>query len=320
MFDSLDVSVRHVFGADVGRQEIYITVPRRHRAAIRKFVGRARRVGDRPLAGRLRDAPRTPPAFRTCRRAWLGRGSPARAAGSWWIDTGADSSHEDFGGRLDVIDMVDEGPEDWVGHGTHVAGISISGNSDFFGMAKEAAGIMAKVFSETGRGVGRRDHGLGGHLPAEGVGPHQLSLGSRGNSADNLAEFFSQLTHQKNANGEYPIVSASAGNSGPFDNTLSQPAAGADVLAVAAAAKSLDDGKPEIAFYSSVGPDIDRRYAVKRWRLKPEIAGIGGDVVTLLKSASVYLFGVFSARSKDAQPSSADTRTAVTPDVGHVDV
>ena len=31
--------------------------------------------------------------------------------------------HTDFGGRLDVVDMVDEGTEDWLGHGTHVAGI-----------------------------------------------------------------------------------------------------------------------------------------------------------------------------------------------------
>ncbi|MFI5349476.1 MAG: S8 family serine peptidase [Elusimicrobiota bacterium] len=306
LFDSLGVSVRHAFGADAGRQEIYITVPRRNASAIRKVVaaraessiGRSRADFETHLADSagLQDVP---PVWRA--------GITGAGGRIMWIDTGADAAHEDFGGRLDVIDMVNEGPEDWVGHGTHVAGISISGHAGFFGMAKEAAGLMAKVFSREGQGAPDGEI-MGSALIAQqrGMDVISLSLGSRGSSSDNLADFFSQLTHQKNANGEYPIVTSSAGNSGPFDKSLSQPAAGADVLAVAAAAKSLDDGKPEIAFYSSVGPDLDRRYAVKRWRLKPEITGIGGDVVSKIKSATVYLFGVFSARSKDAPASAAD--------------
>src|SRR6185312_8563184 len=224
-----------------------------------------------------------------------------------WIDTGADASHEDFAGRLDVIDMVNEGPEDWVGHGTHVAGISISGGAGFLGMAKGASGTMAKVFSREGQGASDGEiMGSAAIAMQKGYDVISMSLGSRGGSSDNLAEFFSQLTHQKNANGDYPIVSASAGNSGPFDKTLSQPASGVDVLAVAAAAKSLDDGRPEIAFYSSVGPDMDRRYAVKRWRLKPEITGIGGDVTTKPGSSNVYEDGVYSAKSKDSQKGASD--------------
>jgi hypothetical protein len=306
MFDSLDVSVRHVFGADVGRQEIYITVPRRHAAAIRKYVAaRAEAAIGRSRADfttHLVESPGlqdVPPVWRA--------GITGAGGRIMWIDTGADAAHEDFAGRLDVIDMVNEGPEDWVGHGTHVAGISISGGAPFLGMARGASGTMAKVFSREGQGASDGEiMGSAAIAMQKGYDVVSMSLGSRGGSSDNLAEFFSQLTHQKNANGEYPIVSASAGNSGPFDKTLSQPAAGADVLAVAAAAKSLDDGKPEIAFYSSVGPDVDRRYAVKRWRLKPEITGIGGDVTTKPGSGNVYEDGVYSAKSKDSPRGASD--------------
>ncbi|MDE2141425.1 MAG: S8 family serine peptidase, partial [Elusimicrobia bacterium] len=306
LFDSMDVSVRHVFGADVGRQEIYITVPRRHAAAIRKYVtARAESaIGSSKADFRTHlvessGIHEVPPVWQA--------GITGNGGRIMWIDTGADATHEDFAGRLDVIDMVNEGPEDWVGHGTHVAGISISGGAPFLGMAKGASGTMAKVFSREGQGASDGEiMGSAAIALKNGYDVISLSLGSRGGSSDNLAEFFSQLTHQKNSNGDYPIVSASAGNSGPFDKTLSQPSAGVDVLAVAAAAKSLDDGKPEIAFYSSVGPDVDRRYSVKRLRLKPEITGIGGDVTTPPGSSNVYEFGVYSAKSKDSQRSSSD--------------
>ncbi|MBI3566347.1 MAG: S8 family serine peptidase, partial [Elusimicrobia bacterium] len=306
LFDKLDVSVRHVFGADVGRQEVYVTVPRRHAGIIRKHVSArsegavgASKADFQPHLTESAGLQDVPPVWQA--------GVTGRGGRIMWIDTGADATHEDFAGRLDVIDMVNEGPEDWVGHGTHVAGISISGGAPFLGMASGATGTMAKVFSRDGQGASDGEiMGSASIALQKGYDVISLSLGSRGTSADNLADFFSRLTHQKNSNGDYPIVSASAGNSGPFDKTLSQPAAGADVLAVAAAAKSLDDGKPEIAFYSSVGPDVDRRYTTKRWRLKPEVTGIGGDVTTKPGSTNVYEYGVFSAKSKDSARSSSD--------------
>ncbi|NNN04334.1 MAG: S8 family serine peptidase [Elusimicrobia bacterium] len=306
VFAENGVSVRHVFGADVGRQEIYVTVPRRRAAAIRRFVvSRAEATIGRSEANfrthlvESGDIQNVPPVWKA--------GITGKGGKILWIDTGADATHEDFAGRLDVIDMVDEGPEDWVGHGTHVAGISISGGAPFLGMAKGATGTMAKVFSRDGNGASDGEiMGSAAIAQQKGYDVISLSLGSRGSSSDNLSEFLSRLTRQKNAAGEYPIVSASAGNAGPFDRTLSQPAAGVDVLAVAAAAKSLDDGRPEISFYSSVGPDVDRRFAVKRFRLKPEITGVGGDVVTQPGTANLYKYGVYSAKSKDAPRSASD--------------
>ncbi len=304
LFDKMEVTVRHVFGADVGRQEIYVTVPRRNASAIRKYVSASAEIlgSQSDFTPHLMDSAE----LQGVKPVW-NLGITGAAGSILWIDTGADATHADFGGRLDVVDMVDEGTEDWLGHGTHVAGISISGNEGFLGMAKSAIGTMAKVFSRDQPGASDGEiMGSAAIAQKKGVDVISLSLGSRGTSADNLADFFSQLTKQKNTAGEYPIVTASAGNSGPFDRTLSQPAAGVEVIAVAAAAKSKDDGVPEISFYSSVGPDIDRRYAIKRFRFKPEITALGGDVTTSPGSSNVYKDGIYSARSKDAKPSASD--------------
>jgi glycogen debranching enzyme len=304
LFDKMEVTVRHVFGADVGRQEIYVTVPRRNASAIRKYVSSNAEILDSQsnFETHLMDSAE----LQGVKPVWK-IGVTGAAGSILWIDTGADATHADFGGRLDVVDMVDEGPEDWIGHGTHVAGISISGNEGFLGMAKGAKGTMAKVFSRDQPGASDGEiMGSAAIAQKKGVDVISLSLGSRGTSADNLADFFSQLTKQKNTAGEYPIVTASAGNSGPFDRTLSQPAAGVEVIAVAAAAKSKDDGIPEVSFYSSVGPDIDRRYAIKRFRFKPEITAIGGDVTTSPGSSNVYKDGVYSAKSKDSPRSASD--------------
>lgn len=304
LFDKMEVAVRHVFGADVGRQEIYVTVPRRNASAIRKYVSSSAEILDSQsdFEPHLMDSAE----LQGVKPVWK-LGITGAAGSILWIDTGADSTHADFGGRLDVVDMVDEGTEDWIGHGTHVAGTSISGNEGFLGMARGAAGTMAKVFSRDQPGASDGEiMGSAAIAQRKGVDVISLSLGSRGSSADNLADFFSQLTKQKNVAGEYPIVTASAGNSGPFDRTLSQPAAGVEVIAVAAAAKSKDDGVPEISFYSSVGPDVDRRYAIKRFRFKPEITAIGGDVTTSPGSSNVYKDGVYSAKSKDSPRSASD--------------
>ncbi len=304
LLGKLEVIVRHVFGADVGRQEIYVTVPRRNANAIRKFVSPTTEVlssqsNFQPHLMDVGEIHNVKPVFQA--------GITGADGHIFWIDTGADASHEDFGGRLDVIDMVDEGPEDWLGHGTHNAGISISGNANFLGMAKAALGTMAKVFSRDQSGATDGDI-MGAAVAAmkHAIDVISLSFGSRGSSGDNLADFFSELTKHKNAAGEYPIVTASAGNSGPFDFTLSQPAAGVNVSDVAAAAKSKDDGVPEITLFSGGGPDIDRRFTIKRLRFKPDFTGIGGDVVTVPGSDNVYQFGVFSARSKDAPRSPSD--------------
>jgi glycogen debranching enzyme len=306
-FDELGVEISQVFGADVARQEIYVTVPRRNAAAIRKFVVNSGFDGIKHSEDAFQPQLMDAGTIHRVPQAWK-IGVTGADETIMWIDTGGDASHEDFQGRLDRVDMVHEGPEDWIGHGTHVAGISISGGSPFTGMARAAKGIMAKVFGRDTPGAADGPiMGAGTIGLQKGVSVISASLGVKGDSGSNLALFFSQLTHQPNSKGEYVTVVASAGNSGPFDQTLSQPSAGADVLSVAAAAKSLDDKTPEIAFFSSAGPDIDPRFSIKRLRLAPKLTAIGGDVVTDPGDPNVYKNGVYSAKSKDMPPSYSDT-------------
>jgi subtilisin family serine protease len=305
-FDELGVDIRDIFGSDVSRQEIYVTLPRRNAAAMRKFVaGSSVQVGNSQanFETHLTNSAQIQNVPAAWKLGFTGVGGVIE-----WVDTGSDATHEDFGGRLERVDVVHEGPEDWIGHGTHTSGISISGNGVFTGMAKAARGIMAKVFGRDTPGASDGDIMGGGTIGFQrGVDVISLSLGSRGSSSDNLAKFFSQMTLQKNPKGEYVIVVASAGNSGPFDETLSQPSAGEHVISVAAAAKSEDDGIPEIAFFSSVGPDRPHDYVLGRVRIKPDITAIGGDVITDPGDANVYKRGVFSTKSKDMPAGPSDT-------------
>ena len=118
--------------------------------------------------------------------------------------------------------------------------------------------------------------------------------------------FLSQLTREKNANGEYPFVVASAGNNGPFDETGSLSQGGGDVFAAVAAATGR--GRPHAGDIVLFGHDfVDNRYAIKWVRLQPGAAVKGGDVSTERRSANAYRRGVYSAKSKDAPEEPSDT-------------
>ncbi|HAM34677.1 MAG TPA: hypothetical protein DEB40_02775 [Elusimicrobia bacterium] len=315
-FDELGVEIQQVLGADVGSQEIYVTVPRRNAGAMRRFIsGLAMNVESsqtnfEPQLFEAADLHQVRPVWRM--------GITGVGGTMIVLDTSADNTHDDFSGRAEVVDAVNEGPEDRMGHGTHVLGALISNNPIFTGMVKAGRAIMYKVFSSLTPGAA--DGTIKGSAAAgmqKGGDGFNLSFGSKGSSGDDLAMFFSELTHHKNANGEYVFVAASGGNSGPFDRTMSQPAVGDDVVAVAAAGTGnapsgitwptrWNDGVLEIVFFSGAGPDLDRRYSVERVRIKPDVTGKGGDVTTAEGSANVYPFGVYSAKSKDMPKSPSD--------------
>jgi subtilisin family serine protease len=306
LFDEAGMSVRHVFGADVGENRAFVSVRRSHARLLRRFGGPSGVVASSSRSGfqvHLLDSPKIQGVLPVWDLGLKGEGGRI-----YDIDTGLDSDHPDFADRpIETVDFVDEGPEDWGGHGTHKAGISYANGALHKGMAPAALGRMGKVFSQEGAGASDGD------IMAAGVDAMKwkadvlsLSLGSPGTSDLPLAEFFSGLVRRKNAAGEHPVATASAGNSGPFDRTLSQPSVGEDLISVAAAAKSLDDARPEIAFFSSVGPASDERWGLPRLRLKPEITALGGDVVTPPGVRDIYALGIESVKSKDKPPGPSD--------------
>ncbi|MFH1726326.1 MAG: S8 family serine peptidase [Elusimicrobiota bacterium] len=304
------VEVRHVFGAEDGNR-IFASVHRRYAKALQRYGGQAgfrlqpSRGGYQwhlVQSGSLQNVPQT----------WKLR---IRGEGGriYDIDTGLDTSHPDFADRLmESVDFVDQGPEDWIGHGSHKAGISYANGSVYKGMAPRAMGRMGKVFAQFGASDGDIMAAAVDALEW-GADVISLSLGSPGTVDSELAEFISNLTRRRNSRGHFPIVTASAGNSGPFNRTRSQPAVGKFVDLVGSATKSLDDGEPEMSFFSSVGPTVDRRFSKRRYRMPLGLTALGGDVTTPPdfermppERRDVYEHGIESVKSKDKQPSPAD--------------
>ncbi|MFA5139039.1 MAG: S8 family serine peptidase [Elusimicrobiota bacterium] len=307
VFRSAGLVVRHVFGADVGENRIFVTVRKAQAKALKRY---ARTAGIRFSS-----------SYKGYQLHLLNSGPIQRVDGAWSldlkgdggriydIDTGLDASHPDFSDRaMQSVDFVDEGPEDWIGHGSHKAGISYANGTLYKGMAPHALGRMGKVFAQNGMGASDGDI-MAAAVDAMkwGADVISLSLGSPGAVEAPLALFFSKLTQQTNANGQHPIVTGSAGNSGPFSETRSQPSVGEFVTSVMAAAKSLDDGIPEVSFYSSVGPVMDQRFSRKRYRRPMGLTALGGDVTTPPGVQDVYGHGIESVKSKDMTPSPSDT-------------
>ncbi|MBI4678339.1 MAG: S8 family serine peptidase [Elusimicrobia bacterium] len=309
--DALGAEIRDIYGADVGRSEIYVTVPRDRTAAIRRMGALSSLSVEPSKAGfepHLMDSPElveVPPVWRS--------GHAGKGGSILLIGTGGDAAHEDFGRRLEVVDRVGEGPEDWVGHETVTSSIALGDGRSYLGriagMARAAKGIVAKVFSKDSPGAADGDI-KGSALVAleRGVDVVNVSLGSRGNAGDDLSSFLSDISLRVNSKGEPVIVVGSFGNAGPFDRTGSQPSTGVNVIAVSAATKSVSDGVPEVAFYSSVGPDLDPRYSIKRVRLKPDLTAIGGDVTTEGSDPDVYKYGVTAAKAKTMPAAPADSK------------
>ncbi|HAH06508.1 MAG TPA: hypothetical protein DCM05_08275 [Elusimicrobia bacterium] len=307
-FRKAGMRVRHIFGQDVGQNRAYVTVLKAHAKALKRFTEASGIKTEASRAGYILHLLESG-SLQNVNPVWKLR---VRGEGGriYDIDTGLDATHPDFADRvLRSVDFVDEGPEDWIGHGTHKAGISYANGTMYKGMAPAAEGRMGKVFSQGGFGASDGDI-MAAAVDAMkwGADVVSLSLGSPGTADSPLADFFSNLTGKKNEAGEFPIGTGSAGNSGPFNRTLSQPSVGVNMISVAAAAKSEDDGIPEIAFYSSVGPALDNRFSIRRIRMKPEITALGGDVTTPPGVKDVYSHGIESVKSKDMPAGPSDAK------------
>lgn len=156
------------------------------------------------------------------------------------IDTGVDYRHPDlgsaFGPEHKVVagyDFVnDDGdPMDDHGHGTHVAGI-VAGDGVVRGVAPGAQLTAYKVLDQSGSGE-LSDVLAGLDAAVDPANPFRadvvnLSLGGPGDGTDPLSVAASQAADAG------VVVVSSAGNSGPFPQSVTSPAAGEGVIAVGA--------------------------------------------------------------------------------------
>jgi subtilisin family serine protease len=183
------------------------------------------------------------------------------------VDTGIDSSHPDFQGRIgEVADFTGEGIGDGHGHGTHVAGtIGGSGAASggvYKGVAPECLIYSAKVLDHTGGGSFSSVM-AGVEWAAQRCQVLNLSLGADGpcDGTDALSETCNAAVDQG------VVVCVAAGNAGPSAYTIGMPGCATKVISVGATDKS-----DQIAYFSSRGPTSDGR-------VKPDLCFPGVNIV-----------------------------------------
>lgn len=166
------------------------------------------------------------------------------------LDTGIDSDHPDLVANLHEgksFVPTESTTEDYHGHGTHCAGTvaaAING-SGVVGVAPYAYLHPVKVLSSTGSGNWSwLIAGLDWVMAKKGLRIASMSLGGAAPAA--------VKTICDSAYADGILLVAAAGNSGPGDNTVGDPARFDSVMAVSAI-----DSADVIAAFSSRGPQVE---------------------------------------------------------------
>lgn len=178
------------------------------------------------------------------------------------LDTGIDSTHRDFRGRIAAArDFTGgSGTRDTYGHGTHVASIIAGAGSRYRGVAPDARLLVGKVCGGNGCPESAILAGMDWAIRS-GAKIVNLSLGGPDFAGDDPLE----LAIQQRPGTLFVVA---AGNDGGYgQETVSSPASADAALAVGAVERS-----DEIAAFSGRGPRI------RDAALKPEIVAPGVEI------------------------------------------
>ena len=177
------------------------------------------------------------------------------------LDSGVDTDHPELAGKvLAYRNFTDDGPEDAIGHGTHVAGIAAGeGARDIddggranrvLGVAPGAEFIVAKVCGNDGWCAEGAMMEASEWAVAQGADVMNLSLGGGAFSdhcdGDPLAAKLNWSVDQG------VIVVAASGNGGELGEGVAVPACGSKVIAVGAV-----DASDTVQLWSSYGRPLD---------------------------------------------------------------
>ncbi len=206
------------------------------------------------------------------------------------LDTGIDGSLPDFAGRLIGGADLSGGSSpftDGYGHGTFVAGLvagnGASSNGQYVGEAPGANLVSIKVAGANGAtSISTIIHGIDwavNHQSQYGINVLNLSLGAMPTGPTATEPLDQAVEYAWNAG---ITVVVAAGNSGPFNGTITSP--GDDPLVITTGAFA-DNNSPAPANwaacpFSSVGPT-----EYDGW-LKPDLVAPGRSVVSLLDPGS----------------------------------
>ncbi|PWB56927.1 MAG: hypothetical protein C3F06_00090 [Candidatus Methanoperedenaceae archaeon] len=237
--------------------------------------------------------------------ASLDTSSPAMGANTWWsngyngsvmdaavVDTGIDASHPalgvDYAGVFHINALKyyrsiyadnSTDPDDFMGHGTHVAGIVASNDSRYRG---PAYGIDKLINAKAGW---KGTDGGGYMLWSDAMQAFDWSIFGNPDDADVISLSFGGGTTSGNSGFEHFLdaivydldiqVVVANGNSGPGSSTVGEPAGAFNILAVGNVddRKTVSRGDDMIVYSSSRGPTLDGR-------TKPDISAPGTSIMS----------------------------------------
>lgn len=203
------------------------------------------------------------------------------------LDTGIDSAHPDLmytsDGHVKVIaeqsfidvnfdGIPDEGPEDIIGHGTHVAG-TVAGNGYQIGVAPDALLMNAKVCSSIGCATSWMIEAVEWAILNDADIITMSIGGSTFWGLDALDDILDYAWQQG------IVVTIAAGNDGPAASSVQSPGTGPRVITVASS-----DGYDLITAFSGRGPSAFGHY-------DPDIAAPGDYIFSTLPGAAYGIYG-----------------------------
>ncbi|NOR85017.1 S8 family serine peptidase [archaeon] len=224
------------------------------------------------------------------------------------LDTGIDTNHPDLKNNIIDNNCVAFGYstcEDDNGHGTHVSGTILANggpeSKGIYGVAPKAGLIAIKVLDSKGRGY--TDDIAAGMIYAVDNGANiiSMSLGGGESSLINNA-----VTYANNNN---VLVVASAGNSGPIEDSIGYPAANPGVVAVAAF-----DSSNNIADFSSRGIN-DGDWLIEAREIEFAAPGVyvlstmNNGCYATMSGTSMAAPHIAGIAARDWQGTATDTRT-----------
>ncbi|MHA2295728.1 MAG: S8 family serine peptidase [Candidatus Hodarchaeales archaeon] len=203
------------------------------------------------------------------------------------LDTGIDATHPDLmyvgDGSSKIINQAsfidfnfdgipDEGPEDFIGHGTHVAGTA-AGNGYHIGVAPDAYLLNAKVCSSAGCSTSWMMAGIEWAILNDADIISMSIGGSTFWGIDALDELIDSAWQ------EGIVITVAAGNSGPVTSTVESPGIGPRVITVGAS-----DGYDRIAAFSGRGPSAYGHY-------DPDISAPGDYIFSTVPGGTYDIYG-----------------------------
>ncbi len=213
-------------------------------------------------------------------KVWQEMGIDGKGVVIGIMDTGVDSNHPSFGGRIlqtkDFIsDYADNVANDGQGHGSHCAGTILGGKDNkgrSIGVAPGAKLIMAKIFSDKGRTTNSAIFEAMQWIadpdgnPDTADFPRVISNSWGGGMDDRHQESIDTWEEL----GIIPVFAA--GNSGSNPGTIAAPGGYKNVIAIGAT-----DSDDRIANFSSRGPVI---YQGETY-IKPDVSAPGVKIYSI---------------------------------------